>query len=366
MKTIPYFESYQDILTYLDTIDLKKYGQTRNFTNGAVTALSAYISRGVISVYDIIMYLKQQNKLNFYAERFVQQLLWREFFYQQWQQQDDLSFNDLQDDLNSFESKYLSKAIQNASTGITAIDEHITHLKQTGYMHNHMRMYVAALACNVAKSHWREPALWMYFYLYDGDWASNALSWQWVAGVRRNRRYIMNQDNINKYTAIEQKNSFLDCNYEQLPPKKIPDILANYQQHMRQCALNNICSDSLNNPEHIALYTSYTLNPLWQAHPQAYPVLLLEPQHFQQYPVSEQVLVFICNLAKRFIKNIRIVVANFNDFKKHYPHSKLYVIDHPFTRHFSAQKTQLNHFEPLKKCYTQYFAYYKAIKKQVF
>ena len=76
----------------------------------------------------------------------------------------------------------MPKAVVEANTTIDAIDEAINELYQNGYMHNHMRMYLASLCCNIAKCHWKHPAKWMYFYLLDGDLASNTLSWQWVAG----------------------------------------------------------------------------------------------------------------------------------------------------------------------------------------
>ena len=57
-------------------------------------------------------------------------------------------------------------------------------------------MYVASIACNIAQSHWIVPAKWMYYYLLDADWASNSLSWQWVAGTNL-KKYFANQQNIN-------------------------------------------------------------------------------------------------------------------------------------------------------------------------
>ena len=42
-------------------------------------------------------------------------------------------------------------SIINATTGINAIDNAIKKLYQTGYMHNHHRMYVASLVCNQAR-----------------------------------------------------------------------------------------------------------------------------------------------------------------------------------------------------------------------
>ena len=44
---------YQNILNQISKIDPISYGQTRNFINGAVTKLSPYISRGVISTKQI-------------------------------------------------------------------------------------------------------------------------------------------------------------------------------------------------------------------------------------------------------------------------------------------------------------------------
>ena len=36
-------------------------------------------------------------------------------------------------------------------TGINVIDREIKNLYDSGYMHNHMRMYVASIATNIAK-----------------------------------------------------------------------------------------------------------------------------------------------------------------------------------------------------------------------
>ncbi len=41
--------SYKEILQRIDRIDPVKYSSTRNYMNGAVSYLSPYISRGVIS-----------------------------------------------------------------------------------------------------------------------------------------------------------------------------------------------------------------------------------------------------------------------------------------------------------------------------
>ena len=56
----------------------------------------------------------------------------------------------------------ISISLLHRRTGVTAIDEGIETLYDTGYMHNHLRMYTAAITCNIGKNHWRYPAQWMY------------------------------------------------------------------------------------------------------------------------------------------------------------------------------------------------------------
>ena len=71
-------------------------------------------------------------------------------------------------------------------------------------------MYIASIVCNIAKSHWKLPSKWFYYYLLDGDLASNNLSWQWVCGANSSKKYYANQENINKFCFTKQKNTFLD------------------------------------------------------------------------------------------------------------------------------------------------------------
>ena len=104
----------------------------------------------------------------------------------------------------SVEHRGIPVSVTMGSTGIDGIDDAIRELYRTGYMHNHCRMYTASLTCNIARSHWHQPARWMYYHLLDGDWASNACSWQWVAGANSRKKYYANQQNVNTYTRTCQ------------------------------------------------------------------------------------------------------------------------------------------------------------------
>ena len=210
----------------IQQIDPVQYARSRNFSDGAVTHLSPYISRGVISTKQVFEHLLALDLPWHGIEKLVQELAWRDYWQNIWIAKGDGINEDLKHAQDPVSNHGISDAIVDHGTGINAIDNAIGDLYKTGYMHNHMRMYVASVACNIAQSHWLTPARWMYYHLLDGDWASNALSWQWVAGSNANKKYYANQDNINKYFNSSQKQTFLDVDYEQFSTLAIPEVLA--------------------------------------------------------------------------------------------------------------------------------------------
>ena len=58
--TVDFPASYQQIIERINHINPIQYSNTRNFINGAVTYLSPYISRGVISVKQLMDAVLQQ------------------------------------------------------------------------------------------------------------------------------------------------------------------------------------------------------------------------------------------------------------------------------------------------------------------
>ena len=55
-------------------------------------------------------------------------------------------------------------------------------LWHTGIMHNRVRMVVASFLTKHLRIAWQEGEAWFWDTLVDADLASNAASWQWVAG----------------------------------------------------------------------------------------------------------------------------------------------------------------------------------------
>lgn len=239
LNPLPSFKNRQEILDYLNNFSPTKYEATRNYLSGQVSHLSPYITAGVISLNQIRYQLLSKNSLKD-CHKIIQELAWRDFFASVKLAKGEAIFTDLRQPQANQVSDEMPKSILEGKTGIVSLDSAINKLYKVGYLHNHERMWLASLVCNIAGTSWLTGAKWMYYHLVDGDAASNMLSWQWVAGTFSPKKYFANQENINKYTIGYQNlanvsslqnqfKTFLDFSYEQLEQNAqdavIPEIL---------------------------------------------------------------------------------------------------------------------------------------------
>ena len=151
---------YHKIVDRIDALDPITYGRTRNFADGAVSHFSPYISRGVISTRFVYERLIAKNYDPREMQKFIQELAWRDYFQRIWQEKGDMINHDLKHIQAGVTNQKIPCAVINAQTGVELMDDAIKSFYETGYMHNHMRMYVAFVACNIGGSHWRVPAKW--------------------------------------------------------------------------------------------------------------------------------------------------------------------------------------------------------------
>lgn len=326
---------YSTIVEKVEAIQPREYSRTRNFVDGAVTRLSPYISRGVISTKMVLDSLLERGFSVSECTKFIQELTWREFFQAWWNVHGNAIDNDCKREQPSANKHGIPAAIVEAATGIETIDKHIQLLYQTGYMHNHVRMYTASLATVFAHTHWRTPAQWMYYHLLDADWVSNALSWQWVAGAFSNKVYVANQENINNYTGSKQRDTFLDCAYEDLPTSQVVPVLQEQTTLSLQTTLPQAEIPVFSNGTTVLLYTMYNLDPLWRSKQECKRVLLLEPSLLQRYPVCDRTLRFVLDLAAN-IPDIQVCVAEFSELLSHNAGCTFVCKQHPTNKHFIA------------------------------
>lgn len=356
--------SIDEIMERISMIDPVKYAWTRNFVNGSVTYLSPYISRGVISTRQVYEYVMSLGIPWEKSEKFIQELAWRDYWQRIWIEKGDDIHTDLKNTQTPVTNHQIPAAIFNACTGIEAVDKAIKELYETGYMHNHMRMYVASICCNVANSHWSAPAKWMYAHLLDGDLASNHLSWQWVSGAFSNKKYYANQENINRYFQSKQTNTFLDLDYEQLTKIEIPSILAETVSFDSSVVLPITERPILQKDKTTLLYNYYNLDPSWQKDEDVQRILLLEPSIFKKYPVSQKSIDFTLSLAQN-IPNIQVFVGEFDDLANQVSQEKIIFKEHPLNVHYKGQIEPRDWLCHSVEYYTAFFPFWKKCQQEL-
>ena len=356
--------SYDRIIQQLEGIDPVAYGRTRNWIDGAVTRLSPYISRGVISTRMVMEHVLKQDLPFYKMEKLIQELAWRDYWQQVWIAKGDRINQDLKQPQFDVRNSEMPISLVQAGTGIEAIDSAIRQFYIDGYLHNHVRMYIACLACNIGKSHWRIPARWMYYHLIDGDWASNALSWQWVAGANSHKKYYANQDNINKYCHTQQKGTFLDISYQRIAKIDIPAQLKATTNPELTTNLPTGKPLKIDPSWPLMIYNYYNLDPKWRIEQKANRVLLLEPSVFKQYPVSQDVLNFALKLAEN-IPGLQVYVGEFDQLKRETKSEQMIYKEHPLNANYQGTEDPRHWMFSVTGYYRSFFAFWKACKKEL-
>lgn len=181
----------------------KAYRKTRNYLDGAVSRLSPYLRYGVLSLAEVRDAALETEGPSA-AEKFINELGWRDYWQRLYQEIGDEIWEDQEPyktgiPLHAYADE-LPEDIANAQTGIALIDDIVTELRETGYLHNRQRMYFAAYVVHWRNVKWQAGARFFLTHLLDGDPASNNLSWQWVASTFSHKPYIFNLSNVRKYT----------------------------------------------------------------------------------------------------------------------------------------------------------------------
>jgi len=351
----------EKVQALLSAIDAKRYGKTRNYVSGSVSELGPYVSRGVISTRMVWVYLLARGHSFEEMFGFVQQLAWRDFFQRVWMGLGDGINEDIRGEQEGVKHTAVPAAIAAGTAGIDGIDIGIQRLVSSGYMHNHQRMYTAFLTCNLAGAHWKLPAQWMYAHLLDGDWGSNALSWQWVAGTFSNKKYIANQENINRYTNTQQRGTYLDVEYEQLTEAPVPEVLKPTLDAQEVLPFDDCTSEAL-----MAAVAEKGL-PIWDAINSS-PILLLEPSVFKQYPVASHCVDFMLSLAAE-IPHLQVFVGEFEELHAALQAGgsvEIVYKEHPLNQHYRGTEIPRDWLAPeVEGTFSSFFSYWKKVEKSL-
>ncbi|KPF65644.1 FAD-binding domain-containing protein [Porphyrobacter sp. AAP60] len=193
----------------------RRYAETRNHDDGPadegrgnVSQLSPWLHAGLIGERDVLEAVLSRHSQRD-AEKFIAEVFWRIYFKGYLEQRPAIW-----DDFRTGRDSALAALERNAGirtayskategrTGIEAFDIWVRELVETGYLHNHARMWFASIWIFTLRLDWRLGADFFLRHLMDGDAASNTLSWRWVAGLHtKGKHYMARADNIARYTA---------------------------------------------------------------------------------------------------------------------------------------------------------------------
>ena len=192
--------------------DILSYSKNRNYDFGPerrsnVSVLSKYISHRVINEYDVIGSALSSYPLS-KIEKYIQEVFWR-IYWKGWLEHRPMVWSDyLSYTYSDNNNTDYNNAIE-GTTGIACFDSWVAELKDKNYLHNHTRMWFASIWIFTLNLPWQLGANFFMRHLFDGDSASNTLSWRWVAGLQTvGKHYLATASNISKYTnnKFEPKN----------------------------------------------------------------------------------------------------------------------------------------------------------------
>jgi deoxyribodipyrimidine photo-lyase len=191
----------------------RRYANGRNFDHGpgrhkAVSRLSPYIRRRLVTEAEVVASALAAHGPE-EAEKFVQEVVWRGYFKGWLERRPQVwtsYLQGLEGDLAALDrDRRLRRDVERAmagETGLDFMDAWAAELAETGYLHNHARMWFASVWIFTLGLPWRLGADFFLRHLLDGDPASNTLGWRWVAGLHtRGKPYHAQGWNIAKFTG---------------------------------------------------------------------------------------------------------------------------------------------------------------------
>lgn len=160
----------------------KNYEKTHDFPCIATTGLAAHNKFGTVSIREV--YHTVQSILG--TNLLLRQLFWRDFFIYIAYYYPSVFGHSFRQKFNAIEWSYNTHHFArwiNGTTGFPLVDAGMRQLKQTGFMHNRVRMIVASFLTKDLHIDWRWGEKYFAQQLVDYDPAVNNGNWQWVAST---------------------------------------------------------------------------------------------------------------------------------------------------------------------------------------
>lgn len=276
----------------------KYYSENRNYDLGPqnrcnVSELSPYLRLRLITEKELVSAVLSQHTLS-QATRFIEEVCWRTY-WKGWLEHRRQVWNNYLQELTELQKEMekngnLYDCYQKAITGKTTIEPFdcwVQELITRGYLHNHARMWFASIWIFTLKLPWVLGADFFFKYLFDGDPATNTLSWRWVAGLHtKGKSYIAKAENINRFTRGRFNPRYQLNEQAQLLPFTCE--LTQKELSLEKCAA------SLQNSNNVVLLISEeNLTPEYWSVPKSYVKgIVAFPPNKNNPNISEKVFLF--------------------------------------------------------------------------
>ncbi len=169
----------------------------------AVSALSPFIRQRLITEAEAVGTALAHHSPQ-RAEKFIQEVFWRTY-WKGWLEQRPGVWAAYRDRVAEETARHADNPAYLAAcvgqSGIACFDAWAEELRDTGWLHNHTRMWFASIWIFSLRLPWVLGADLFLRHLLDGDAASNTLSWRWVAGSQtKGKHYLARAENIARNT----------------------------------------------------------------------------------------------------------------------------------------------------------------------
>jgi deoxyribodipyrimidine photo-lyase len=163
-----------------------RYGTDRDRPDLEGTSrMSAHLKFGTIHPRTMVAALNLRNEG---TQKYLRELAFRDFYADVLHHWPASAWRNWNSDFDTIDTdtgaaaKLRFESWKAGETGFPIVDAGMRQLRETGFMHNRVRMVVASFLVKDLHLPWQWGAEWFLDQLTDGDMANNQHGWQWCAG----------------------------------------------------------------------------------------------------------------------------------------------------------------------------------------
>ncbi len=203
----------------LAAYDVRGYAGTRNHLDGNVSRLSPWITWGTFTLAEVEAAVEARHPvMDRDLAKFLDELGWKAYARAWFGAYGARVFAPIEPYKYPTPPKRRGPpaGALDGTTGLPCIDRIVRELLETGYLHNHARLWFAAWWVHVAGHDPRDGEAFFRRHLLDGEPGPNALGWQWVASTFGGKPYLANAANMRRNGLDGCEGTPLDAGYEAL------------------------------------------------------------------------------------------------------------------------------------------------------